>query len=82
MLSIYNSAHLSLCNYVFFIVSLFAYYVVLFHVRNKDNNNKKRLFQTCRTTLTSLYIFFHKIFLSFSTPNIAEQKRVAIVLTI
>ena len=32
MLSIYNSAHLSLCNYFSFIVSLFAYYAVLFHV--------------------------------------------------
>ena len=41
MLSIKNSAHLIVhfCNYFSFIVSLFAYYVVLFHVRNKDNNN-------------------------------------------
>ena len=36
---ILNSAHLSVCNYFSFIVSLFEYYVVLFHVRNKDNNN-------------------------------------------
>ena len=78
MLSLYNSAHVSLCNYFSFIVSLFAHYVVLFHVRNKDKNNKKRLFQKYRTTLTSVYIFFHKIFLPFSTPNIAEQNRVAI----
>ena len=29
-----------LCDpYTSFIVSLFAYYAVLFHVRNKDNNN-------------------------------------------
>ena len=58
MLSIYNSAHVSLCNYFSFIVSLFAYYVVLFHVRNKDNNNKKKIVSNVsNNTYFIIYIF-------------------------
>ena len=39
MLSMLNSAHLSYCNNFSFIVLLFVYYAVLFHVRNKDKTN-------------------------------------------
>ena len=40
-------AHLSLCNYFSFIVLLFTYYVVQFHVRNKDNNNNNKYTAQC-----------------------------------
>ena len=33
------------CNLFIFFIPLYAYYVVLFHVRNKDNINNS-LFQT------------------------------------
>ena len=40
------SSTVSLSPYVPTIILLYGFYVVLFHVRNKDNNDKLKLFGT------------------------------------